>query len=126
MLWALCVPLALVAWVGIVYFTGAVPPNPFTQAVFLPLLWLAVMMTTAPLVWLIARRFRLAGTGERPALALRAGLWIGLWSAVCAGLQLWGVFNRVVALTLGVILVLLELFLQQMARQRPRQRPPRR
>ncbi|PKO20789.1 MAG: hypothetical protein CVU38_18250 [Chloroflexi bacterium HGW-Chloroflexi-1] len=122
MLWVLCLPLAPVAWVGIVYFTGAVPPNQFTQVLFLTLLCFAVTMTTAPLVWLIARRLRISGTGDRPALALRAGFWIGLWSAVCVGLRLWGALNRVFVLTLGVILVLVEAFLQQVARQRTARR----
>jgi hypothetical protein len=105
---------ALVAWAGIFYLTGAFPPTPPAELVFLALVAVAVAMTSAPLVWVLARRLKVAGTGERPALALRVGAWIGLWAAICVGLRLVGSLNAVIALTLAVILALLEAFLRQL------------
>jgi hypothetical protein len=86
--------------------------------VFLPLLILAVTMTAAPGVWVLARVLRLPGTGERPGLALRAAAWVGLWVAISVGLQLNGYFNWVPVLTLAVVLGLVEAFLLQTGRQR--------
>jgi hypothetical protein len=117
-LWGLSIPSALLAWAGIVYFTGTLPPSPLAYALILPLLGLAVTMTLAPGVWLLARGLRLRGTGKRPALALRAATWLGLWSAICVGFQLHGVFSWVPALTLIVVLVLLETFLLQGSKHR--------
>jgi hypothetical protein len=117
-LWALSLPLALLAWVGILFFTGALPPTSTTEGAFLFLLALAMTMTSAPFVWLVARRLHISGAGERPALALRVGFWIGLWTAGCVGLRFAGFFNWAIALTFAAILGLLETFLQQVARQR--------
>jgi len=117
-LWALSLPLAVLGWVGILFFTGAVPPAPLALVALVPLLTLAMMMTAAPLVWVIARRLRVPGLGEHPALALRVALWIGLGIAICVILRLVHSFSWAIALTLAVILGLLETFLQQLSRQR--------
>jgi hypothetical protein len=93
--------------------TGALPPSGLGLALSLPLLLLAVAMTGTPLIWVVARRLRLPGTGEQPALALRAGAWLGLWAAACVGLQVARLLSWTIALTLAMVLVLLESFLLQ-------------
>ncbi len=116
-LWGLSVPLALLGWAGVLVFTYALSPwAPLAPVGLLPLLALAVTMTAAPITWLVARRFHVPAMGERPAVALRVSAWIGLWVAVCVGLRLYQSFSWAVVITIGVVLALLETFLQQTAR----------
>jgi hypothetical protein len=112
-LWALSLPLAVFGWLGVVFGSGALPPSVLGLIVLLPLIALAVSATAAPFVWLAARRLRARGIGERPALALRASGWLGLWAAACVWLRIVGLFSWVIAATLAVVLVLLESFLLQ-------------
>jgi hypothetical protein len=120
-LWILSIPLALLAWGAIIVFTGVMPPSPMARVILLPVLALAVTMTLAPVVWMLARGLRLPGMGERPAMALRSASWLGVWAATCAGLQMWRVFNWGLALAMAAILTLLESFLLQVNRQRQQQ-----
>ena len=94
-LWALSIPLALIGWAGVILFTYAVAPSMLALAGFLLLLGLASALTAAPLVWLVASGLHMPGTGERPALALRAGAWVGVWAATAAGLAYFGFFSWV-------------------------------
>ena len=112
-LWALSIPLALVGWIGLFYFTGGVQPTGLALLGFVPLFLLALTMTLAPWVWAVAHRLGVPGLGERPALALRASFWVGLWSAMAVSLRLLQAFNWVIVITVAVVLVLLEGFLQQ-------------
>ncbi len=107
------VPLAMLGWGAVALFTAAVPPSLPAYAVLLPLAGLTVTMTAAVPVWLLAHAFRLRGTGDRPALALRASAWIGLWVVICIALQLAGLPVWGAALALAVVLALLETFLLQ-------------
>lgn len=111
-LWALSVPLAVLGWVGLAVVTAFLPFSPVAALVALPLLLLAVTLTAAPIIWLVARRLRLPGPG-RPVIALRVAFWLGLWAATAAGLQLFDAFSWLVAITLAVIFGLIEGFLQQ-------------
>ncbi len=116
-LWLLSVPLALVGWAGVVFLTAALPFSPTALIPVLPTLALAVTMSAAPWVWVIARRVGTPIVGERPAVALRVAMWIGLWAALCVGLRLMAAFSWWVAVTVGVIFGLIESFLQQSARR---------
>ena len=117
LLWIFCIPLALVAWGGLALFTGAVPPTarPAQFGALLILLF-AVALSTAPLLWTLARRLRVPGLGERPLWCLRTAFWLGLWAAVAVGLRIFGVFEGLIVLAVGVCLGLLETFVQQTAR----------
>ncbi len=110
---AITVPLALLSWGVVALFTAAVPPSLPAYAVLLPLAGLAVTMTAAVPVWLLAHAFHVPGTGERPAFALRAAAWIGVWAIICLALQLAGLPVWGAALALAVVLGLLETFLLQ-------------
>ena len=111
------VPLALVSWMGVVLLTGALPVSWPALALVLPLLAVAVTLSVAPLIWLVARRFSLSGAGERSAIALRLAFWLGLWVTACVGLRIANVFSWLVAITFAAILSLIETFLQQSARR---------
>ncbi|MBM4459787.1 MAG: hypothetical protein FJ011_18830 [Chloroflexi bacterium] len=111
--WALSLSLAVCGWLGVVFVSGVLPPSVLGLIVLLPLIALAVSGTAAPFVWLAVRRLRARGIGERPALALRASGWLGLWVAACVWLRIAGLFSWVIAATLAVVLVLLESFLLQ-------------
>ncbi len=119
MLWAISLPLALLGWAGLVFVTGAMLPSSTAALIVVPvLLALALTMTAAPLVWLVARRFAPTGVGGSPAVALRIAGWIGLWGAAVVGLRLARAFDWVVLLTLAAVLGLAETFLQQVERTR--------
>jgi hypothetical protein len=117
-LWLLCVPLALLLWAAIVLLTAVVSPSLQAMALLVPLLALAVTVTLAPVVWLVASRIPVPGTGERPALALRFAGWLGLWVAACLVLVSLDVFSWMVAAALGAILTLVETYLLQIGRQK--------
>ncbi len=118
LLWALCLPLSLAGWGGLVYYTAQIPPSESAIVLLLPMLWLAVSSTVAPPIWMIASRLRLPGTGQRPALALRMGVWVGLWAAACVALQFSGIFSWATGVALAVVAGLLESFLIQWGRER--------
>lgn len=116
-LWVLSVPLALLGWAGVVLLTGALPVSPVSLIMTLPVLTLALVMTAAPLVWVVARRLGLPAVGERPAVALRVSTWLGLWVTICIGLRMMNAFSWLVAITLAVVFGLVEAFLQQWTRK---------
>jgi hypothetical protein len=116
-LWALSVPLALVGWAALIALTGVLSVSAVALAVVLPVLALAVTMTAAPVIWMVASRLGMPGAGERPVVALRIAFWFGLWATICIGLRLIGEFTGLIAITLAVIFGLTETFLQQWARR---------
>jgi hypothetical protein len=120
--WLAVLFIAAASWVGLAYYTGGIAPTDLAVVGFLPLLALAVTTSAAPLVWLAARRLRIAQIGEQPGVAVRVAGWIGGWCAICAGLMLFDAFNWVIALTLALVLGLVESFLQGL--RRPGRRPP--
>ncbi|MCX6032384.1 MAG: hypothetical protein NT169_24220 [Chloroflexi bacterium] len=123
MLWAISLPAAIIGWMVLLLTTGAVPPSSAVAwAIAAVLLTLAVTMTAAPLVWVIAHRLRLPGAGTSPAVALRIAAWIGLWAAMVVSLRLARAFDWVVVLTLAAVLGLAETFLQQVERTNGRRR----
>lgn len=115
-LWSITVLFALLAWLGLALFTAAVPPSPLAWAIALPLGGIAVAMSLALPVWLVARALRVPGTGERRLLALRAAAWAGVWAMVCGALQLAGVLVWGAAVGLAAVLALLETYLLQTRR----------
>ena len=115
-LWALSVSLALLGWAGLGMITALLPFSVAASILALPALLLAITMTAAPLIWTVAHRLGMPGPGERPTVALRVAFWLGLWVAISAGLRLFGAFSWLIAITVAVILGLVETFLQQWAR----------
>jgi hypothetical protein len=120
-LWALSIPVALVGWAGLFFFTGGIRPTNLALLGFLPLLAITMTMTLAPWVWMVARRLNVRGVGELPSLALRSSLWVGIWTSLAVGSRMARMFNWVVAITVAVVFVLLEGFLQQWRQGDPEQ-----
>jgi hypothetical protein len=116
-LWVLSVPLALLGWAGVILLTAMLPVSPVALIITVPVITLALAMTAAPPVWVVAHRLGLPAVGERPAVALRVAAWFGLWAAIGIGLRLLGAFSWLVAITLAVIFGLVEAFLQQWTRR---------
>lgn len=119
-LWATTLPLALFSWAGVVLFSAAVPPSLPAVIVLLLLCALAVTMTAALPIWLLAHALGIRGTGQRPVLALRAAGWVGLWAVICLALQLAGFLIWGAAIGLAVVLAMFEAFLLQPERTRTR------
>jgi hypothetical protein len=116
LMWVSCILVAAGGWTGLVFFTQQIPPSQLAYFIFLPLLGISITATAMPIVWLVARALHVDGMGDRPVLALRTAGWVGLWSAISAGLKLSGIFDWVTVGTLAVVLGLLESFLLQLGR----------
>lgn len=110
-LWMMTLPLAFLGWVAVALFTAAAPPSLVAYFVVLPLVALALTMTTAGPIWLLARAWHLPGTGQRPVLALRAAAWLGVWAVLVLALRLAGFPVLIPAAGLAVALALFEVFL---------------
>ena len=114
--------LAAVGLLGLLLLMNITLPTVGPRWFFFFLWVLAVTGTVLPFIWLLHRRF-LANSPAPPSTLLRQGLWIGLYAALCAWLQI----NRSLSLSLAIILAagvgLLEWLLRILDRSswRPRQ-----
>ena len=124
-LWKLGLPLAVLGWTGLALATALLPPATLGMALALPLLALALTFTAALVIWGVASRLRLGDVGQQPALALRLGAWIGLWTAGSVGFRLIGQLTAGVALGLAIGFGLVEFFLRGLARQGAEPAKPR-
>jgi hypothetical protein len=79
---------------------------------FLASVMVAITGLVLPLVYYLNRRFQPAGAAPRFLTVLRQSLWIGLWVAFCAWLQMNRTFGVAVALLVAFVLFLFELLLQ--------------
>ena len=101
--------LASVGWAGVVYVTTqTLPTAPFLWLFFV--VWLTALTGTAiPFAHYLNKRF--AKTMPPDAVMLRQSLWVGLFGASCAWLQLGGALSWVSALLLAAALSAIEGFL---------------
>ena len=107
--------LIAVGWIGLYLLMSSTLPTVGPRWLFFFLLTVAVTGTALPFVWMLHRRF----DGARPAptsVLLRQALWVALFIALCAWLQV----NRSLTLSLGLLLgigfVVLEWFLRLLER----------
>lgn len=108
--------LAVGGWVGLYYLVGALVPSPGPRWLFFVVGLMAVTGTAAPFVWYLNRRF-----ARRPvpaAVLIRQSLWVGLFTATCAWLQLARTLNWATALLLAAGLAGIEWFLRLRERAR--------
>lgn len=102
--------MALLSWAGLGYVILTQSPSALTEALFFPLLFLAVASVTVPgLAWLRGR----LGQEDEPAVVLRQGVWFGLGASICAGLQLVRMLDAAIVMVLAAFFALLEIFLLQ-------------
>ncbi|MDH7487043.1 MAG: hypothetical protein QHJ81_12295 [Anaerolineae bacterium] len=100
--------IALLSWGGLGYVVLTQSPSALTEALFFPLLFLAVASVTVPgLAWL---RHRL-GKEDEPGVVLRQGIWFGLAASICAGLQLARMLDAAIVAVVVAFFALLEVFL---------------
>jgi hypothetical protein len=108
--------LAVGGWVGLYYLVAALVPSPGPRWLFFVVGLMAVTGTVAPFVWYLNRRF-----ARRPvpaAVLIRQSLWMGLFTATCAWLQLARTLNWATALLLAAGLGGIEWFLRLRERAR--------
>ncbi len=93
--------LAVIGWYGLYLLLVSTLPTLGPRWLFY-VLWISASTgTSLPFLWLINRRFRSTDPAS-PNVLLREGLLIGLYAAVCYWLQL----NRMLTLTLALLLAL--------------------
>ncbi len=113
--------LVAIGWPGLFLLVTTTLPTVGPRWLFFFLLTLGSTGTALPFVWLLHRRF--AADDPAPAgVLLRQGLWVGLYLALCAWLQLNRSLTLPMALLLGVGLAAVEWVLRQIERAawRPR------
>lgn len=105
---------AVAAWVGvaIVLLTQDPRADPGIRYLGAGLIGLAVALTSAPLLWLLAfaRQRRIAYRGDWPR-ALRRGAWIGGYVGVITVLRLEDLFELPIALFLAALIIVAEVSL---------------
>jgi len=100
--------MTLVSWAGLGCVILTQSPSALTEALFFPLLFLAVASLTVPgLTWLRSR----LGKEDEPGVVLRQGVWFGLGASICAGLQLARMLDVAIVAVLAAFFALLEFFL---------------
>ena len=108
--------LAVGGWVALYYLLGGMVPSPGPRWLFFVVGLTAITGTAAPFIWYLNRRF-----ARRPvpsAVLIRQSLWVGLFVATCAWLQLARTLNWATALLLAAGLGGIEWFLRLRERAR--------
>lgn len=107
-----------------------IPPTLPTVALALLLVTLAIAAVTAPILGRIQQRIAPPSRAdELPRLAIRQGLWAGLYVATLLILRLLHLLDPIFALVLLALFILIENFLQtraswQQTSPKPKKRPP--
>ena len=106
--------VAMAAWAGLAGLVRQFQPTPPLLAAALALVAIAVAGTTVPFWYLLQRRLAPKRNPKTwVGVALREGVWTGLFAAALLFLRLNDLLNGVLVLVLAVVLFLLETFLQQ-------------
>jgi hypothetical protein len=110
----LSILVALASWGSLAFLIYTAPPTPVTIALALPLAAMATAATVLPL-WLKLGERRVTATSDEglAAAALRQSAWTGLYVAALLFLRIRGILDLALALTLLVLLFLVETFIQQ-------------
>ena len=103
--------LALVGWGGLIAVIRFSTPSGGTRWLFFFTLVLAFTGIVLPLVAFLNRRFS-SLPPPTPLVVLRQSLWVGIYVATLAWLQIGRVLNPVIAVMLGLGLVLIEWLLR--------------
>lgn len=112
--------IALLAGAGMTALVNYTKPSSLGIILAAPLVVLVVGGLMMP-VWLLVQR-RL--TPKLPAgllvrIAVREGLWSGLYVTLLVGLRVFGYLDWVMVLVLAALFIMLELFLQQRHQPQP-------
>jgi hypothetical protein len=102
--------LALAGWGGLVYLLSETLPSPGPRWLFFVVWLMALTGSAGPFVWYLNRRF---SRGPVPSTVLmRQAIWIGLFGAASAWLQLARTLNWPIVALLAAGLSALEWFVR--------------
>lgn len=107
--------LILIGWYGLYLLTHATLPYLGPRWLFYVLWISACTGTSLPFLWLLNRRFRTSKPAP-PQVLLREGLLIGLYAAICLWLQLNRMLNLTLALLLAIGIFMIEWLLRLIER----------
>lgn len=106
--------MAVAAWAGLAALVRQLQPTPGLLAAALALVAIGVAGATMPFWYLLQRRLAPKRNPKSlTGVALREGVWTGLFAAALLFLRVRDLLNGVLVLVLAVVLFLLETFLQQ-------------
>lgn len=107
------VALMLLGWGGLYLLVTTTVPRVGQQWLFFLLLQIAVTGTALPFVRYLNVRFTPVTADLPPGgVIVRQSIWIGLFTLLCAWLQILRVLNLSVAFFLAVVLLGIEIFLR--------------
>jgi hypothetical protein len=108
--------LALAGWAGVVYVTNFTIPTVGPRWLFFAVWFTALTGTAIPFARYLNLRFGKSIPSE--SVLLRQSIWVGLFGATCAWLQLGRALNWATGLLLAAALIAIEIFLLLRARSR--------
>jgi hypothetical protein len=113
--------LILIGWYGLYLLMNSTLPYLGPRWLFYVLWTSACTGTSLPFLWLLNRRFRTSDPAS-PKVLLREGLLIGLYAATCLWLQLNRMLNLTLALLLAIGIFIIEWLLRIIERSARRAR----
>jgi len=113
--------LMFIGWYGLYLLTCSTLPTLWPRWLFYVLLTSACTGTSLPFLWFLNRRFRMNEPAS-PKVLLREGLLVGLYAAICLWLQLNRMLTLTLALLLAIGLFIIELLLHLIERSTQRKR----
>lgn len=108
--------LALAGWAGVIYLTNFTIPTVGPRWLFFAVWFVALTGTAIPFARYLNLRFGKSLPPE--SVLLRQSIWVGLFGATCAWLQLGRALNWATGLLLAAALTAIEIFLLLRARSR--------
>ena len=106
--------LAIVGWAGGIITTNYLIPTVGPRWLFFMVWFVALTGSAVPFANFLHRRF--SGHNPSESVALREAIWVGLFGATCAWLQLGRDLNWATGLLLAAALIAIEVFLILRAR----------
>ena len=101
--------LGILGWIGVFVTTNLLIPTVGPRWLFFMVWFVALTGTAVPFANFLHRRF--SGHNPSEGVALREAIWVGLFGATCAWLQLGRALNWATGLLLAAALIAIEVFL---------------
>jgi len=114
--------MSLGGWAGLYYFMNFELPTLWPRWAFFALVVIALTGTALPVIWFLDRWL----TSARAAhVDVRRSIWVGVFGAVLAWLQLGRILTFMLAVWLGIGIVVIEYLvtLRERAQQKPTPKP---
>src|SRR3990172_10738335 len=100
--------LAIIGWAGVIVATNFLIPTVGPRWLFFMVWFVALTGSAVPFANFLHRRF--SGHNPSESVALREAIWVGLFGATCAWLQLGRALNWATGLLLAAALAAVETF----------------